>query len=441
MIEDIEISSDNFLQQIPLLPGCYIFKDEDKKILYVGKSKSLRKRVAQYMGDRKDLTLKTQRMVYAAKYISIIIVDTETEALILENNLIKKYKPRYNILMKDDKRYAWIRITNDEFPKIERVREKKNDGSKYFGPYPSGKTIIKLLSNLRKTFPYRTCNLKIFENQEVKKSRLCIYYHINLCDGPCDSLISKDKYMDNINNIIKFLNGDKQKILDKLEKEMLFYSKKKDFEKAANLRDRIKEIRYVAQNIKVDFGDDEDIFIKNKKEENIESAKKLFSVLGIKYITGRIECYDISNIQGKYPVSSMVVFRKGDMDTSYYRKFKIRSQDTPNDPLMIYETIKRRITHKEEDESFSEKPDLIIIDGGKSQLNSALKALEEENINIPIIGLAKKREEIFLPNQKNPILLNFRNPEHLLIRRIRDEAHRFAITFHRKLRSKGFIKD
>jgi len=439
MSDEINISQKDFLKLLPLTPGCYLYKDRDKKIIYIGKAKIIRKRVSQYFLNKLDLNLKTLKMIENAVYISYIETDNELEALILESNLIKKYKPKYNILLKDDKRYAWIKITNDQFPKIERVREKLDDGAKYFGPYPSGRTIIALLSNLRKIFPYRTCNLKIYEDQKITKSRLCIFYDINLCPGPCDSLISSKDYMKNIKNIEKFLSGEKYSMVKKLERQMLIESKKENFEKAGDLKKRIDQINYVTQNIKVDFGDDENIF-KNKREiDNIAALKELFEAIGVKYKTGRVECYDISNIQGKFPVSSMVVFRKGDMAPSYYRKFKIRSQDTPNDPLMMGETLERRFTHKEYDESFSEIPDLVIVDGGKTQLNSGVSVLKKLNLDIPIVGLAKKREEIFRPGEKDPILIGYHERSHLLIRRIRDEAHRFAITFHRKLRSIGLI--
>ncbi len=440
MSDDIKILDNDFLKSLPFSPGCYLYKDINKKIIYIGKAKIIRKRVSQYFLNKKDLNLKTYKLISNAIYLSYIETSNEVEALILESNLIKKYKPKYNILLKDDKRYAWIKITNDIFPKIERVREKINDGGIYYGPYPSGKTILALLSNLRKIFPYRTCNLKIYENQNITKSRLCIFYDINLCTGPCDSLIDKKQYMKNINNIKIFLSGNKHSMIKKIEKEMYLESKKENFEKAGELKKKIDQINYVTQNIKVDFGDDENIFKKNKKIDNTKSLKELFNILGIKYNTGRVECYDISNIQGKYPVSSMVVFRQGDMDTSYYRKFKIRSQETPNDPLMIAETLQRRLTHSDNDKSFSEIPDLIIVDGGKTQLNAAEKVLKTLHSDIPIVGLAKKKEAIFKYGEKEPILIGYREKSHLLIRRIRDESHRFAITFHRKLRSQGMYK-
>jgi excinuclease ABC subunit C len=428
-----------FLKEFPYSCGCYIFKDKDNKVLYIGKAKNLRKRVSQYFNIG-NLPIKTQKLLSLSKFISYIQTDNEAEALILESNLIKKHKPRYNILLKDDKQYAWVKITNDEFPKIERVREKKNDGATYFGPYPNAYTTIKVLSNLRKIFPYRTCNLKIHEGDEVIKPRVCIYYHIGLCTGPCDNLQTREDYMKNINNIKKFFKSKKHQIIKDYEKEMVKASKEERFEDAINLRDKIEDIRYVTQNIRVDFGDPDDPenrTYKNRKKENIEALKKLFLRLHIKYNNGRVECYDISNIQGKYPVSSMVVFKDGEMSKSNYRKFKIKADDMPNDPLMMYETLTRRLSNKSQDKSFSEIPDLIVVDGGKTQVSAGSEALKKLGLNIPLIGLAKRYEEIYLPNIKEPIRLRQTDQSLLVLRQIRDEAHRFAITFHRQIRSKG----
>ncbi len=461
----IDLKSKLFLKAIPYSCGCYIFtgfgskgsgskgSGSKDKVLYIGKAKNLRKRVSQYFNIG-NLPIKTQKMLSLSKSITYIETDNEAEALILESNLIKKYRPKYNILLKDDKQYAWVKITNDEFPKIERVREKKNDKATYFGPYPNAYTTIKVLSNLRKIFPYRTCNLKIHERSsrdgEITKPlvlvpRVCIYYHIGLCTGPCDNLQSREDYMKNINNIKKFFKSKKHQIIKDYEKEMIKASKEERFEDAIKLRDKIEDIRYVTQNIKVNFEDPDDPENRtytNRKKENIEALKKLFLKLHIKYNNGRVECYDISNIQGKYPVSSMVVFKDGEMSKSNYRKFKIKSDDTPNDPLMMYETLTRRlkesrITNKPKDVSFSEVPDLIVVDGGKTQVSAGARALEDLGLTIPLIGLAKRYEEIYLPNIKEPIRLKQNDKSLLVLRQIRDEAHRFAITFHRQIRSKG----
>lgn len=439
MEDTVIISKDTeFIKQIPLLPGCYMFKNENGDIQYIGKAKILRKRIYQYFKDK--LPIKIQRMVYISSHISYITTDNEVEALILENNLIKKYKPKYNSLLKDDKRYIWVKITNDYYPKIERVREKLKDKATYFGPFPSGLLIIKLLSNLRKIFPYRTCNLHIDPNKRYKKSRLCIYYNIGLCTGPCDFIISRDEYLKNIDNIKKFFKGEKKSIINDYVNQIDKFVKEERFEDAAKIRDKIEQIKYVSQNINVDFGEDEITFRINKVQDGIKATKLLFKKIGnIKYTNGRIECYDISNIQGKYPVSSMVVFKGGQILKSDYRKFKIKTKDTPDDPAMMYETVKRRITNSSGDKSFSEKPDLIIVDGGKTQLGSAIQAMKEVNISIPILGLAKRHEEIILPNKKHSLKLRHNDISLLLIRKIRDEAHRFANTFHKKLRSKGMI--
>jgi excinuclease ABC subunit C len=261
-----------------------------------------------------------------------------------------------------------------------------------------------------------------------------------LCTGPCDFIISRDEYLKNIDNIKKFFKGEKKSIINDYVNQIDKFVKEERFEDAAKIRDKIEQIKYVSQNINVDFGEDEITFRINKVQDGIKATKLLFKKIGnIKYTNGRIECYDISNIQGKYPVSSMVVFKGGQILKSDYRKFKIKTKDTPDDPAMMYETVKRRITNSSGDKSFSEKPDLIIVDGGKTQLGSAIQAMKEVNISIPILGLAKRHEEIILPNKKHSLKLRHNDISLLLIRKIRDEAHRFANTFHKKLRSKGMI--
>ena len=428
----INIKNSRFLENIPNLPGCYIFKDKNKIPIYIGKAKILNIRINWYFS-KNNISQKTQKLIQNSYYLDYITTQSEIEALILENNLIKKFQPKYNIALKDDKTYAWIKITNDEFPKIERVREKKDDKAKYFGPYPEGKITISLLKVLREIFPFRTCTLKIYQDQKITKSRLCIYYDLKLCPGVCDGLMEKQEYLKNIKNIELFLKGKKGNVIKNLNKEMKTTTKTEDFEKAAILRDKIYNLQYALQKIKIE---DRDI---EKPQTSKKNTKTLFKKIGIKYTNGRIECFDVSNIQGKYAVSSMVVFIDGKSQKKDYRKFKIRSINTPNDTKMMQETILRRFSNKSNDHSFLEIPNLIIVDGGKTQLNAAFKVLKTLNRNIPIIGLAKKKEEIFMIGEKTPLIIDKFDNTHLLIRRVRDEAHRFAITYHRKLRSQDFI--
>ncbi|MCL4392668.1 excinuclease ABC subunit UvrC [Patescibacteria group bacterium] len=428
----IEINNTNFLKSLPNLPGCYIFKDKNKKPTYIGKAKILSIRINWYFS-KNNKSSKIHKLIQNSAYLDFITTENEIEALILENNLIKKYKPKYNILLKDDKTYAWIKITSDEYPKIERVREKKNDGAKYFGPYPWGKTTIALLKTLREIFPFRDCNLQISSTKKFKKSRLCIYYDLNLCPGVCDNLIPRKEYLQNIKNIELFLQGKKSNVIKNLQKEMNKSAKNKEFEKATIIRDKIYQLQYALYKIKIDDKDIENT-IQNKK-----NTKDLFKKIGIKYKNGRIECFDISNISGKYAVASMIVFIDGTPIKKDYRRFKIKTIDTPNDPYMMKEVIERRLTNQTKDTSFRSIPDLIVVDGGKTQLNAAFKIIDKINKNISIVGLAKRKEEIFKIGQRDPLVLDKFDPAHLLIRKIRDEAHRFAITYHRKIRDKDLI--
>ena len=428
----VKIKDTKFLNTIPNLPGCYIFKDKNKEVIYVGKAKILSIRINWYFS-KNNKSIKTNRLIQKSTFLEYITTDSEIEALILENNLIKKYKPKYNVLLKDDKTYAWIKITNHEFPKIERVREKINDGAKYFGPYPQGKTTINFLKTLRSIFPFRDCNLQISSNKKYDKSRLCIYYDLKLCSGPCDNLISREEYMKSIKNIELFLMGRKNNVIKNLQKEMKEFIKKEEFEKAIIVRDQIDQLLYALQKIKLDINDIE------KPSTNKKDTKELFKKIGIDYTNGRIECFDISNIQGKYAVGSMVVFINGESIKKDYRKFKIRTINTPNDTAMIKEVIERRFTNITDDQSFKSVPNLIVIDGGKNQLNATFSILKKLNKDIPVVGLAKKREEIFKIGNKDPLIIDRFNTSHLLIRRIRDEAHRFAISYHRTLRDKDLI--
>lgn len=486
------------LIDVPSLPGCYIYRDENDKILYIGKAKNLKKRVSSYFANYDNLEGRIQIMIDRARKIDTHTVDSEIEALILEANLIRKYKPPYNADLKDDKKYAWIKITTkDEFPAVYKTREYKDDGNKYFGPYPSGVMRDSLLKFLRKQFPFRTCQLSITEEKNKKfleakrsaiedgtkppRSRLCMFYHLGLCSGPCDGLVSKPDYRSNVNNISRFLAGNKKDIYDNLKKEMNQASKNQKYEQAAKLRDQMRNLEYFMQKVRVEYGDDEYIVKEINDERSFEGLVELVTALN-KKITAiksnneqisdinsvqdkkepftestnypilqengfRIECYDISNISGKYAVGSMIVFENGVSKKSDYRKFKIREIDSPNDYKMMMEVLGRRLKYLTQPEehkknsSFNAKPDLIIIDGGKGQLSSAKRVIDELGLDIIVVGLAKRNEEIFMPEDSRPIVFADNSQTKFLIQRVRDEAHRFAITYHRKLRSKGMIQE
>lgn len=450
MNKALEIS----LKTAPNDPGCYIYRDKNGEILYIGKAKNLRNRVNQYFKER-DERPKILFMLDQIDSIEFIKTINEIDALVLESNLIKKYKPKYNSDLKDDKRYIWIAIDrNEDFPRIYTTREQNLKNVEYFGPYPSAEIVKNLLKKIRHVFPYRNCRRKItIEGSEFYSSdtKPCLYYHLGLCGAPCANITTKEDYRRNINKIKSLLRGESQGITSELKKEMVEYSNKLEFEKAAAIRDKIKEFNYFSQLKFIEYGMDE-AQAKAASTEKINLALSKF-ISKIKFDDlkvhdkFKIECYDISNIQGKNAVGSMVVSVDGKAAKHLYRKFKIKVKDTPDDFLMMQEMLTRRLKELDgTDESFSQKPDLMIIDGGKGQLSSAFEILQKFGLNIPVVGLAKREEEIFkvrLDEDNNlkftRIKLSDNSEELFMIQRIRDEAHRFGITFHRKLRSKNMI--
>lgn len=457
MIEPQIISK--ILKDLPLDPGCYLYKDDNGKVIYVGKAKNLRKRVSSYfLKEHQDAHLRA--LVKNISQIEHIITDSELEAFILETNLIKKYRPHYNRDLKDDKNYIWIMIDKDEdFPSLEVVRSKKKKNAVYLGPYHYTMPVKRILSRLRKVYPYRTCNRSIKEIKDPKTGKLvvvssdpqpCLYYQLGLCPGPCAGYISKKDYKKNIKGIIDFFSKDHRQIMDDLKLAMQKYSEKMDYENAANVRNKIRDLEYIKQRVTVEsIETDETSFLEQKTKRSELALNQIISKIpqfNLKLKKDfKIECFDISNIQGTNAVASMVVFVDGSPRKDLYRKFKIKTKDTPDDFAMMSEVLKRRFLHKSKkiDESFSVKPDLVIVDGGKGQLSSAYKVLLNLNLDIAILGLAKRNEDIFTIKEKNGELvflqkrLGYNSEGYFLIQRIRDESHRFAINYHRKLRSYG----
>lgn len=557
------------LNNLPLTPGVYQFKDSSGKVIYVGKAKILRNRVKQYFHSKISYG-RIPAMVSKISDLEIIQTDSEIEALILELNLIKELKPRYNVNLKDDKTYPYIVITNEPFPRIFPTRTKRTDGSRYFGPYTDVKTMRYALKSIRDIFQIRSCNLNLTEQSiSEKKFKICLDYHIHKCEGPCEGLISKEIYNDTINHVAKLLNGKTSSLVNELRNKMQEYSEKFMFEQAAKTRDKIESINIYTSRQKMITDDfiDRDVFALEKEDndgcgmvlkirdgkvigkthyyvnnimdedeskvlENIitnhynktdyipeeifthkelenkelleewlsktktskveivipkigEKAKlismvkanarlmleelklarikKEFTVpslealkrdLNLKKLPKKIECFDISHIQGTDTVASMVVFRDAKPRKSEYRKFKIQSvtneTGTPDDFLSMREVIHRR--YKRLLEENTPLPDLIIIDGGKGQLSSAVMVLQSIGIKIlnnsaednsglhknslSLIGLAKRLEEVFIPNVPEPLNIPKTSSGIRLLQRVRDEAHRFAVTFHRSLRDK-----
>jgi excinuclease ABC subunit C len=546
------------LKNLPDHPGVYIMKNSRGDIIYIGKAVVLKNRVRQYFQGGKKLS-KVAAMVSEVADLDYIITDSEKEALILECNLIKKHRPHYNILLKDDKHYPYVRIDmKEDFPRVEVVRSIRDDGAKYFGPYLAAHLIREVLDALMKNFPIRQCK-KDIEKARRRHERPCLNYQLGRCMAPCAGKINKAEYRKLLDEVMDFLSGRHEQLIRALEEEMTAASENLEYEKCALLRDRIRAVKDIMQKQKASFPDlnDKDVFGLAKEEDEavvqalfirrgkMEYSERFYMVFdeetdeelvshalkqyylatpniprqifvpaelpekelietwlsekrgGRVYITApkigdhkklvhlaelnaaeslqrklvvrrrefertmgaserlaaalhlpqairRMECYDISNIQGTDSVGSMSVFTDGKPDNKEYRRFKIKTVEGADDFASMAEIIERRFKraleeriHGGEEGKFGKMPDLIIIDGGKGQLHAAYDALASLGLeDTPMIGLAKREEEIFRPFETEPLILDKHSEELKLLQRIRDEAHRFAITFHRSLREK-----
>ncbi len=553
------------LANLPTRPGCYLMKNAAGEIIYVGKAINLRQRVRSYFHESGQ-TLKTRRMVREIADIEWIVVETELEALLLEMNLIKKHRPKYNVRLKDDKRYPYIKVHwADPFPKVTVTRQLVNDGSRYFGPYASAWAVHQTLDVLRRIFPYLTCDRPI----TGQDARPCLYYDIKLCAGPCIGAIDQSSYRQMIADLMNFLNGRGEEIIERLQKEMEQAAEALRFEKAARLRDQIQALQAVIEKQKITFGQDmadsdilamarsdgeacvqvffirggkligreyfvlentaesedaeilaqflkqfyaevpnipEQLMLPQEIEEAqiisqwlrtrrggekveivvprqgqahellkmaLENAQETLNILKARWHTdthrqeealaelqqalslprppNRIECYDISNMQGMAIVGAMVVFEQGVPSKSLYRRFNIESvRGIPDDFASLEEMLRRRFRRwqasqevaaqpgEKMDRAFAILPDLIVIDGGKGQLARAVRVLQEFGLygQIPLIALAKQQEEIFFPERAESLLLPRTSPALYLLQRVRDEAHRFGLTAHRQRRKK-----
>ena len=541
----IEVKSPVEYKNIPDNPGVYLMKNEKGKIIYVGKAKNLRNRVSSYFKNINSHNAKTLELVKNIRDIEFFICKTEVEALILENNLIKKNKPKYNILLKDEKTYPYIKFTREKFPKLEVVRSTKrlNEKADYFGPYPMG--IFFAVKSLLKIFPMRDCN----RNME-KITKPCLKYHMNTCPAPCMYKDIEAEYNVNVENFKSFLKGHQSDILDILEKRMKHFSDNMEFERAINEREKINSLKRMLETQIIEYSKEinEDVFVFEEKREfvflcvlniregkvinknhikismeksqeddlferlitsyyekrsiprniicdmryedkselikewsKIEKGKEIkmhfpkihsrrYELLEMGYLNlkeevekylrqkkvvqeglrnlkktlrlnshpYRIECFDISNIQGKDAVAAMTVAIDGEVTPKEYRHFKITVKDTPDDFLMMREALTRRYSKLEIDQL----PNLILIDGGKGQLGVATEVLEKlgKIEYTDIISIAKREEEIFKSYESDPYLFEREDETLKILQRLRDEAHRFGITHHRKLRSKRNIK-
>lgn len=538
------------LKLLPDSPGVYLMKDEFDDIIYVGKAKSLRNRVRSYFR-KGNHTYKTKVLVSHIRDFDYIVTDTEVEAYILEANLINKYQPVFNIRLKDDKTYPYIKVTlNEDFPRILKTRIVKNDGAKYYGPFTNVENLHRIIDVLKDVYKLRTCRKDLKAGKPEK--RPCLNYHISKCLGPCIGAISPEEYRARVQEACQYLSGHQGDLLKKLEEEMYQAAEERNFERAAHLRDSIKALKSLTEQQKVMYdkninqdviavviGEDgqscvqlliirngsligQEYYIMEGTEEEgekdilesflpqyyeraleipdeillsteiermdllqdllrrkkgrkvtvsipvigekrklvemaynngVESLKreavrekykrsrttdavvKLGEILELEKPPVYIEGFDISNIQGTDPVASMVVFKDGQPAKDNYRRYKIKTVEGPNDYAMMKEVVERRYRRVLEEER--PLPDLILIDGGKGQLRAAYEVLEELEIShIPIIGLAERNEEVFLPGRSEPVIIPKNSPALHLLQRVRDEAHRFALNYHRKLRSR-----
>jgi len=406
------------IKGLPTCSGVYLYRDAAGVVIYVGKGNNIRKRVESYFR-KNTASPKTDLLVTKIVQIDTIQTASEAEALILEAGLIKQHQPKYNIELKDGKTYPFIQITKEEFALVKLVRRNtrkyKEVAAEFWGPYVNPSLVREALQIIRKIFPFRTC--------EPFANRLCLYYDLGLCQGPCEAKISKEDYHRNIRSIKFILDGKKDDLYRNLRLEMEELSSQKDFEGAARLRNQIRAIGALYSGT----GD----------VNYFKEAEQLQRALGLGKAPVRIECFDISNIMGDQAVGSMVSFLSGKPDKNNYRRFRIKTVKGIDDFQMIAEIVRRRYTRlQKEGASF---PDLIVIDGGKGQLAAAMKELKKLGLGLAVISLAKREEEIFVPNKRNSIKLSHDSLGLKLLMRVRDEAHRFGLKYHVLLRGKKFL--
>ncbi len=435
------------IKDLPQTPGVYQFKNDSGEILYVGKSTNVRERIKSHLASDGE---KTRAMVRASTHVDAIAVSSELEALLLEAKLIKQHMPRYNSAAKDDKSPLYIKITtSEEFPRVMTSRREDTPDT-FFGPFPSSQTVKRVLKQIRRVFPYHSGQIT---------KRPCLYSHIGLCN-PCPGKIAteidKDKenvmreeYWNNIKQIIKLLSNKTDVLKKQLEKEMKQVAKTEDFEAAASLRDQLNQLNYITSP----YNNPREYLANPNFLEDIrvEELKSLYTLLKTHYkylkIPKRIECFDNSHLAGSAATSSMVTFINGEPDKNFYRHFRIRNANSRDDFAMMQETLTRRVRHFDD----WGKPDLIVIDGGKGQVGAARIVFRELGINIPVIGLAKRLEEIIVPKitlvdqgKKTASYTVFRLPPGApalkVLQRMRDEAHRFARRYHFKLRLREVVK-
>ncbi|HEY8745202.1 MAG TPA: excinuclease ABC subunit UvrC [Chloroflexota bacterium] len=560
------------LADLPNKPGIYLMKNADGETIYVGKAAVLRNRVRSYFQSPDGLAPRTRSMVSHVVDLEYIVTKSEMEALLLESNYIKQYHPRYNVRLRDDKQYAYIRVSlQEDFPRVQRVRQIAKDGARYFGPYANAKSVSETLALIKRLFPYRSCDLPLAVGAIDPNFRACLELHINRCVGPCNATCSQEEYLATISQVCLFLEGKQEQVLRQLEQQMGAAAEAEQFEQAARIRDQIKAVERVVErqravsvaqedqdalglardasgacieimqarqgkvvgsdHFQVDAAPDTsdgevlaafllqyydkaadlppeillpaepddratiELWLRSlergkphlivpkrgskqafvamagenaqqalgeeraqwlaSKQRTVEAAGALGAALELPRFPHRIECYDNSNIQGSNPVAAMVVFVDGQPAKGEYRKFKIKTVEGADDFRSMSEVLRRRFSRalrteqhtggegsdESVDTGWAALPDLVIVDGGKGQLSAAVTTFTELGLldRIPLVALAKQQEEIFLPDRDEPVILPRTSPSLHLVQRIRDETHRFALTFHRQQRQRSSV--
>ncbi|MFA5177068.1 MAG: excinuclease ABC subunit UvrC [Candidatus Omnitrophota bacterium] len=399
--------------KVPDASGVYLMKDSSGQVIYVGKAKSLKKRLSNYFGP--SLDAKTRMLMSQVGAIAYKLTPTESLALLLEASLIHQYTPKYNVSLRDDKSFPLVKITNEKFPAICITRRREDDGATYFGPYTSAWLLKEALKTIRKRFPYRSC--------KQMPAKACIYYRIGLSPAPCIGKISPKEYARTIKNISLILEGKTDLLVRKLLREMQRRARQRAFEEAARIRDQVNALSAISQN-----------YAGLPNQGELEDLK---SLLRLKELPARIEAFDISNISGKEACGSMASFYRGLPDKNNYRRFRIKTVSSINDYGMLAEVVRRRYSRL-----VGEKlplPDLILIDGGRAHLAVAAREISRLGLNTPLVSIAKGEEHIYTRHRQAPLKLQADTPALNLLRRVRDEAHRFAVAYHHLLRRKKVI--
>ena len=431
------------LASLPDAPGVYMMKDISGRVIYVGKAKSIRKRVPSYFQSPSSFSPRTFALISNVRDLEYIVTRNEKEALILENELIKYFHPKYNVALRDDKTYPHLKLTIDEdFPKLVMARISKREkvkrrtpGVKYFGPYPDVSSLKRTLKTIQKIFPLVKCSRRFFLSRRREGNpRSCLDFHLGQCLAPCVGWVRKDDYRKIVDKLVLFLSGKGENLLKELEKEMESASRQLDFEKARVLRDQIRAIHSISERVSLRRVEKQKLRAAGMGKVLIELQKEI----ELETLPERVEAFDISDIYGNSAVGSMVVFSGGKPENQSYRRFKIKMVSGIDDVGMMKEVIRRRYTRLIGEKGLL--PDLVLVDGGKGQVNGAKRVLKELGLeNIPVVGLAKGEEVIFLPQRSRSIRLPSSSPALHLVQRIRDEAHRFAIRYHRLLQKKKLI--